>query len=427
MDRNSGFRQDVAVMLYPRADVVNRLPVSTVLIVSQVYVPDTPSAGQHLHDLARELVRIGKRVIVMTPRGGYDDRSVQFEKKEIRDGIELVRFPLCAFGKKPVFLRLLGGMSLVLQSMFRGIFVSGLSHVLVGTAPPMAVLGARFIARLRRARTIYWVMDLNPDQMIASGHMKKESLLGRVSEKMSRWSLKRVDCVVALDSYMAKRLESKVDLTRRMHVIPPWPYDEQLADIRHDENPFRATHGLGDQFVVMYSGNITDVHPLDTIMKAIVRLKDNDRILFLFVGAKAAIKEIDAFAKDNQLTNVRTMGYVPLSETKYSLSAADVHVVTMGDAMVGIVHPCKIYGIMSVGRPILALAPNASHVGEIIISAKVGWSFEHGDVEGVVRSLTQAEAMSVPDLMVMGQRGRDLVRREYSRSVLCSRFAGLFE
>lgn len=409
------------------AVAVRRSSTPTVLVISQVYVPDTPSVGQHLHDLARELVRLGKRVVVMTPRGGYDDPSIKFEKLEIRDQVRIVRLNLCAFGKKQVFLRLLGGMSLVLQSLFRCVFIRGLSHVLISTAPPMAMLGARFIARLRGARIVYWVMDLNPDQMIASGHMERNSFLARFSERMSRWSLKRADCVVALDSYMARRLQSKVDLTQKMHVIPPWPYDEQFAEISHDENPFRVAHDLKDRFVVMYSGNITDVHPLDTIKKAIIRLQENDRILFLFVGAKAALGEIDAFARDNHLSNVRTMGYVPLSETKYSLSAADIHVVTMGDAMVGIVHPCKIYGIMSVGRPILAVAPHSSHVGEIIRSANMGWCFEHGDVDGVVRALTLAETMPSSNLMDMGRRGRDRVKSEFSRSVLCSRFAGLFE
>ena len=53
----------------------------TVVLVSQVFVPDSPSVGQHMFDLARELVGRGLRVIVFTPRRGYEDPSVCFPKR----------------------------------------------------------------------------------------------------------------------------------------------------------------------------------------------------------------------------------------------------------------------------------------------------------------------------------------------------------
>ena len=53
-------------------------------------------------------------------------------------------------------------------------------------------------------------------------------------------------------------------------------------------------------------------------------------------------------------------------EVAGSLSAADLHVVVMGEAFVGIVHPCKIYNILAVGAPVLYLGPCPSHVTEIL-------------------------------------------------------------
>jgi glycosyltransferase involved in cell wall biosynthesis len=334
---------------------------------------------------------------------------------------------MCAFGKKPIFLRLLGGSSLILQSMFLGLFVRGLTHVLISTAPPMSGLAAQFIGIFRRIRIVYWVMDLNPDQMIVTGRLNERSVFARFSEWVNRVNLQRANSVVALDSFMAERLKHKVDLDCKLAVIPPWPYDNQLVDIKHGQNHFRKVHGLEDRFVVMYSGNITEVHPLDTLMAAILRLKDDDRFLFLFVGAESGRRSIDAFAADNKLKNIMTMSYVPLEETQYSLSAADLHVVTMGDNMVGIVHPCKVYSVMSVGRPFLAIGPKESHLGEILNTAPIGWLIGHGDVEGVVKALEQARSMSRDEWKRMGDRGRDLVEMKYSRKVLCGGFSELLE
>ena len=394
----------------------------TVILVSQVFVPDSPSVGQHMFDLARELVRRGLRVVVFAPRRGYEDPSVRFAKREIREGVEIRRLPWCAFGKRSIPLRLLGGMSLVFQSMLRGLFLRGLTHLLITTVPPMSGLVATWIKTVRRVRVVYWVMDLNPDQIIATGKMRENSLAAKLSGYVLRCTLRNSEKVVAMDSFMAERLERKVPLGPKLSVIPPWPYEDQLADIPHSDNPFRRIHKLEDRFVVMYSGNITDVHPLTTLLEAMDRLREDSGFAFVFIGASAARRKIDAYAMERGLRNVLSLGYVPLEETRFSLSAADLHVVTMGDAMVGIVHPCKVYGIMSVGRPFLAIGPKKSHLGEILSSSPAGWQVEHGDVEGVVRVLREARQLSPQKRQEIGALGRQRVLAEFSRATLCSRF-----
>ena len=58
--------------------------------------------------------------------------------------------------------------------------------------------------------------------------------------------------------------------------------------------------------------------------------------------------------------------YQPLTQLSASLSAADAHVVVMGDAMLGLVHPCKIYNMLSVAAPVVYIGPKSSHVTEIL-------------------------------------------------------------
>jgi hypothetical protein len=82
-----------------------------------------------------------------------------------------------------------------------------------------------------------------------------------------------------------------------------------------------------------------------------------------------------------------------LSELSASLSAADLHVVAMGDPFVGIVHPCKIYNILSVGTPVLYIGPAVSPLSEIaeIASIEVPWfSARHGDVDQVIKHIQSA-------------------------------------
>jgi hypothetical protein len=94
------------------------------------------------------------------------------------------------------------------------------------------------------------------------------------------------------------------------------------------------------------------------------------------------------------LSNVDCLPYQPLNELSNSLSAADLHVVVMGEEFVGIVHPCKVYNILSIGAPVLYIGPDPSHVTDIASQHGQFFMSRHGDVETVVKAI--AEAMQVP-------------------------------
>jgi hypothetical protein len=89
--------------------------------------------------------------------------------------------------------------------------------------------------------------------------------------------------------------------------------------------------------------------------------------------------------------NLLCLPYQPLGSLAGSLSAADLHVVVMGEAFVGLVHPCKIYNILSVAAPVLYIGPQPSHVSDIMEHelAGQGVSTDSG-LDGISRARTHA-------------------------------------
>ncbi len=395
----------------------------TVLILSQVYPPDPASVGQHMADAAAELVRRGNRVVVLTADRGYDNPGDRYPARESRDGVEVVRLPFCSFGKRSIAVRLLGGVSFVIQSVVRGLWVGRVDVVLVSTSPPLASMGALALSWLRSAPVRYWVMDLNPDQMVALGMIAPDAVAVRLFEWLNRRILRRASDVIVLDRFMADRVNAKVDVSRKLTIIPPWPHEDHLEAIPHEANPFRQTHRLEDRLVVMYSGNHGPSNPIRTILDALARLEHEERLVGLFVGGGIGKAEVEARVS----TVIRSLPYQPLADLRYSLSAADVHVVTVGDGIVGIVHPSKVYGALAVGRPILLIGPWQSHVGDILREAEVGWHVDHGDVEGAVALLRRLLAATAQELAAPGQRARELVNRRFSKASLCGAFCDIVE
>ncbi|MCA9310139.1 MAG: glycosyltransferase family 4 protein, partial [Phycisphaerales bacterium] len=328
----------------------------TFLIFSQVYPPDPASVGQHMHDVAKEMVRRGWRVRVIAANRGYDDASIKYRNFEVMDGVEVRRVPFSSFGKKSLILRAVAMGVFMCFCLYAGLITRRLACILTSTSPPMCAFAAGVCHTLRRVPIKYWVMDLNPDQMIAMGKITENSLPARLFNFLNRRILKRSRGVVALDRFMAERLNRKVpasvNLDAKMSIQPPWPHEGHVEVVAHADNPFRKAHGLDGKFVVMYSGNHAPSNPLKTLLEAAARLKDDPRFVFMFIGGGLLKKDVEA-AIAAGATNIRSLPYQPMSELKYSLSAADVHVVSIGNDVVGIVHPCKVYGAMAVARPIL--------------------------------------------------------------------------
>jgi glycosyltransferase involved in cell wall biosynthesis len=263
--------------------------------------------------------------------------------------------------------------------------------------------------------------------MIVMGKVRAGSLPVRVFEAFNRMILRQANEVVMLDRFMVERVKRKgVPVEAKTIVLPPWSHESAVHDIPHADNPFRKAQGLGDKFVVMYSGNHSPANPLTTLLDAAERLQGDDRFLFMFIGGGGGKKEVaDRIATG--VKNIRSLPYQPLDTLRYSLSAADLHVVSIGNDVVGIVHPCKVYGAMAVSRPVLLLGPNPCHVSDLIAGNAFGWHVSHGDVDGACGVLKAGASAPREELRAMGRRAGELVQTGLSRDVLCRAFCDVLE
>ena len=368
-----------------------------ILLLNQTFYPDVAATAQHLTDLALALTRAGHHVTVLTSRTAYDDPQNRFPGRETWQDIRIIRIGATSFGKSSKCQRAIDFASFLAACAIRLAFLPRFDAVVALTSPPLiSVLGA-LLARWRKARFIYWVMDFNPDEAIAAGWLQPGSLAARVLDRLSRFSLSHAHRVIALDRFMADRIAAKGVPRARIATIPPWAHDDTVRFDPAARERFRHAHGMDGKFVVMYSGNHSPCHPLDTLLEAASRLTSDPAILFCFVGGGSEYRKIRDACVAGRLPNVLCLPYQPLAELAGSLSAADLHVVVMGDPFVGLVHPCKIYNILNVASPVLYLGPRPSHLTEILetLGHQHLWTAaSHGDTDHLVTQIQWAKAQS---------------------------------
>lgn len=365
------------------------------LLLNQTFYPDVVATGQYLAAVARRLVERGHQVTVITSRRGYSTPGRIFPKREYWQGIKILRVTSTGFGKGAKWKRAINFASFLVSCSWQLCRLPRPDAVVAMTSPPLvSVLGAWF-ARLRGARFCYWIMDLNPDEAVAAGWLAAGSFTAKRLERFSRFSLRQAAAVVVLDRFMQRRILDKGIEAGKLSVIPPWSHD---ADVRFDlegRRRFRKAHGFEDKFLVMYSGNHSPCHPLQTVLEAAKALAGHEDIAFCFVGGGAEFGRVEALAREKRLSNITCLPYHPLDQLAGVLSAADLHLVVMGEPFVGIVHPCKAYNILRVGSPLLYIGPEPSHITEMLaqLNGQVSWrQANHGQVDRVVRNILELKA-----------------------------------
>ncbi len=404
-------------------------PPMKILLLNQCFYPDIAATAQQLTDLAKGLVERGHDVTVVSSDRGYDNPTQRFPSRETWNGINIIRISSLTLGKGSRWRRAATFASFLVNCSAKLLTLPRYDVVVALTSPPLISFFGALFTRVKGGRFFFWVMDLNPDEAIAADWLKENSATANVLKRFLRYSLRHADGIIALDSFMKQRIEGKGIEADKVTVLPPWALDDSVYFDEQGGKAFRKEYGLADKFVVMYAGNHSPCHPLDTLVQAAERLKSRSDIVFCFVGGGSEQQRVKEYAASQGLQNIRCIPYQPQSQLSGTLSAADLHVVVMGNEFVGIVHPSKLYNIMTIGSPVLYVGPSKSHVTEILrAEATLGhqgyasYMVDHGDVSGVEESILKQASRSLN-----GRHQQTPIAGRFSKQTLLPRLIEVLE
>lgn len=368
-----------------------------VLLLNQFFAPDSAPTSQLLTDVARELTLQGHSVTVICSGSTYENPG-----SNEAPGVEVRRVRNMAFGRGKV-QRLCSYASYLIPALWLGLWQPSPDVIVSMTTPPgLSVVGA-FVARVRGSRHFIWEMDLYPDVAEALGVLQPRGWVARVLGWVFDLARKRADGILTLGECMAKRIKSHGISPTKIHVTENWADGEVIRPL-----PFRSDGTLS----VLYSGNMGLVHELDTVAAAMLRMRDDTGVRFIFSGGGRKRSELEIFCATNGLRQVTFEYYCPRENLAQRLNEGDLGLVTQKKETAGCVVPSKTYGVMAAGRPLLFIGPSDSVPARMIAKHQCGWHLQPGDVDGMVgllQSLTNR-----PELVwTAGKRAHEAFLRYY--------------
>lgn len=379
-----------------------------------MYYPEEISTGYYLTTIAEGIAQ-HRTVKVVTGQPKHMSRGLKAPKREMRNGVEIIRAWGTTLDKNVMLFRLINmltiGVSVFFHSLFR--FRKG-DRVLVCTAPPSLPVTTMAASLMKGAGMTLLVQDSYPEILIAVGAAKKDSWFVSVVNFFNRWVYKHATNIVVMGRDMNELLRRKAaGLDPSIVTIPNWADLDAIEPTDRDSNLLLKELGLVDKFVLLYAGNIGHPTDVETIVEAARRLRDRHDIHFLFIGAGAKKKWLRETVDNGELDNVTVLDYRPRAEQNVFLNACDVGLVALIKGMRGTAMPSRTYNIMAAGKPVLALAEAGSELARVIDEDRIGRFVAPGDADALVDAILELYD-SRDELARMGQRAREAAVAKYS-------------
>lgn len=395
-----------------------------ILAINQFYAPDHAATSQLLTELCEDLAAGGDEVTVIASRGNYLGGG-RLPEEEVIGGVRVLRPWATSLGKASVPRRLADYLSFWATAVGRAAVVSRPDVMLVLTTPPMIASGGVLVSAARGVPLVTWVQDVYPEVAVAFGVIPEGHPAALGFSWLQQATYRNARRVVALSRGMGERLVAQGAPKDRLRVVPNWSDGGVIRPLAHEDNPFRREHGLEGRFVAMYSGNLGVGHDVATFIEAARRLEaERPEVLFLFIGDGGRRAEAEGLARG--LGNVRFLPYQPYAALRQSLTAADVHLISLREGLEGLLVPSKLYGALASGRPVMYVGPESCEVARVVREHEVGWEGRPGDAAGLARAITQA-AGSSGWRAERGQRARHVFEEHFDRPRAVDRWRKVLE
>jgi glycosyltransferase involved in cell wall biosynthesis len=398
-----------------------------ILYASQYFPPEMGAPAARVHELSREWVRLGHQVTVLTGFPNHPTGVIppeyrgQWLRRDIVDGIQVVRVPIYAAANKGSVKRIANYLSFGASASAVGPFVTERPDVVVATSPQFLTgVAGYWLSRLFRVPFVFEVRDLWPRSIVAVGAMKAESPIVKALEQVELFLYQAAShLVVVTESFVDEIGARGIDRSKLSVITNGVDLDLFQPGSRAEA---RARLGLPSGFIAAYVGTHGMAHGLGMLLDAAPRLAA-DGITLLLVGEGAEKAMLKERAAREGIKNVIFWDQRPRNEIADVCAAANVCLVLLrGKQLFKSVIPSKIFEFMGAGRAIHTTVDGESRT--IIERAGAGVFSPPEDLEAFVATLQRCAA-SPAQLDELGWSGRQYAEANYSRPALAARYAEL--
>ena len=269
------------------------------------------------------------------------------------------------------------------------------------------------------------IYDSYPNILIKNNLISKDNILIRLWLFLNKFVYSNAERIILLSAPMAKKFVEDFPFTKnKISIIPSWADVNKIKPLPKKDNWFIKKHKLNQKFVVLYSGNQGRCHDFQTILDTALLLKQYPKFLFLFIGNGYKNKLIRKFKNFHNLKNIKLLDFQPFDNLPFSLTSADLALVSIDDRSANLVAPSKLYGHLAAGTPLGIISPANSYLEELVNLNNLGKAFRNGEsikLKDWIIKLEKDEELKIN----YSKNSREFIIKNYTEEIISAKYSNL--
>jgi len=392
-----------------------------ILIVTQYFWPE----NFRITDLAIGLKDKGHDVTVLTGMPNYPTGKIYAgyswwkNRREDMQGIPILRVPLFLRRESRSWQLALNYFSFVVSACVLAPWLlrkQAFDVIFCYEPSPVTVaIPAILMARIKRAPMFFWVQDLWPETLAATGAIKSQRILSTV-EKMVKYIYQGCDSILLQSRGFVEPAIAVGAEREKVRYFPNWAESLYQPIALEGAAPERSE--IPDNgFVVMFAGNLGVAQSLDTIIAAAETLK-NEKIHWVFLGdGRRRVWLQDEVAAKGLQDKVHILGGRPMETMPAYFSLASAMLVTLrDDPVMATTIPGKVQSYLACGKPVIGALNGEGN--KVIHESGAGYCVDAGDVQGLASAVRNMSLLSEAERDEMGKSARHYYKQNFDRDML---------
>ncbi len=398
-----------------------------ILLIHQAFASLNEAGGTRHYEIAHHLAEHGHQVTIITSPVSYltgkaKTKRIPWVTREVPEpGIVILRTYVYPGLHKSFFHRLINFFSFMFSSFWVGLGVKNVEAVW-GTSPPIFQgWTAWLLARLKRVPFVFEIRDLWPEFAIAIGVLKNKTII-RMSYWLESFLYRHADKIVVNSPGFIPFVQQQGG--KDIELIPNG-VEPDMFDPQANGKAFRTTHGLADDFVVLYAGAHGISNDLDVLLAAAEQTLPEKEIKYVFVGDGKEKPRLQQLAAEHHLVNVLFLPAVAKNEMAEIVAAADICVAILKPLeLYKTTYPNKVFDYLAAGRPIVLAIDGV--IREVVEAAGAGKFVSPGNSNEMAKVIVELYKDRATTRQ-MGLNGRKYVCKHFDRSQMAAQFESLFQ
>lgn len=399
------------------------------MIVSQYFWPES----FRINDLAFGLLESGHQVTVLTgkpnyPSGNYfSGYGFWARGRDSYKGVNVVRVPMLPRGNGTGLSLVFNYLSYAISASLLGPFRcrGGYDVILVYEPSPVTVgLPALVMKKVKHTPLFFWVQDLWPESLSATGAIRSGWILKFV-ERLVRVIYRGCDRVLVQSEAFRGPIQKLGVSADRVLYFPNSAETLYQPVAVHDDAAERGRMPPG--FRVVFAGNIGKAQSFETILASADRLKRHRDIHWVILGDGRMLTWVKEEVERRALAHtVHLLGRHPVESMPRYFALADALLVTLRkEPIFALTVPAKVQSYLACAKPLIAALEGEG--ARVVREAQAGLTPAPEDADALAEAVLTMYRMPVDERVEMGARGRRYFEAHFERRMLLKRLDGWME